>query len=152
MEMENTEFVLEEKPQGLKVLLVLTFIYTSIVGLFSLLGLIFAKPFFNFMSNLYDQIKDNPDVKEKDLEQMQKLLEMGVGKFAIMCGMLLLIIGASFYGAVQMWQMRYKGFIFYAVANCIMLVSNAVQLNIFGIIIDVLFLSLYFWQSKALKK
>lgn len=150
--MENTEFVPEQKPQMLKVLCVLTFIYTSFLGIFSLLGLIFAKPFFGFMTNLYVQLKDNPDVKERDLQQIQKLLEMGVGKFAVMCGVLLLIIGASFYGTVQMWQMRYKGFIFYAVANTLMLVSNAVQLNVFGIIMDVLFLSLYFRQSKALKK
>ena len=150
--MENTEFVPEEKPQGLKVLCVLTFIYTSFFGLFSLLGLIFAKPFFNFMTDIYAQLQSNPDVKEEQLMQIQKLLELGVGKFAIMCGVFLLIIGASFYGAVQMWQMRYKGFIFYAVANTMVLVSNAVQMNVFGIIIDVLFLSLYFWQSKALKK
>jgi len=150
--MENTEIIPEQMPQGLKVLCVLTFIYTSFVGIFSLMGLLFAKPFFNFMNNLYVQLKDNPDVKEEQLQQIQKLLEMGVGKFAIMCGVLLLIIGASFYGAVQMWQMRYKGFIFYAVANTMLLVSNAVQLNVFGIIIDCLFLGLYFWQSKALKK
>ncbi len=150
--MENTEIIPEQKPQGLKVLCVLTFIYTSFVGIFSLLGLIFAKTFFKFMNNLYVQMESNPDVKEEQLEQMKKLLEMGVSKFAIMCGILLLIIGASFYGAVQMWQMKYKGFIFYAVANAIILVSNAVQLNIFGIIIDCLFLGLYFWQSKALRK
>ena len=150
--MENTEIIPEQMPQGLKVLCVLTFIYTSFVGIFSLMGLLFAKPFFNFMNNLYVQLKDNPDVKEEQLQQIQKLLDMGVGKFAVMCGVLLLIIGASFYGAVQMWQMRYKGFIFYAVANTMLLVSNAVQLNVFGIIIDCLFLGLYFWQSKALKK
>ena len=150
--MENNEFVPEQKSQALKVLCVLTFIYTSFLGIFSLLGLIFAKPFFGFMTNIYAQLQNSPDVKEEQLLQIQKLLEMGVGKFAIMCGVFLLVIGASFYGAVQMWQMRYKGFIFYAVANTLMLVSNAVQLNIFSIIIDVLFLSLYFWQSKALKK
>lgn len=150
--METTEIIPEEKPQGLKVLCVLTFIYTSFFGLFSLLGLIFAKPFFSFMTKIYSQLESNPDVKEEQLVQIRKLLEMGVGKFAIICGVFLLVIGASFYGAVQMWQMRYKGFIFYAVANGLMLVSNAVQLNIFGIIIDCLFLGLYYWQSKALKK
>jgi hypothetical protein len=150
--MENTEYVTEEKPQGLKILCVLTFIYTSFVGLFSLMGLIFAKPLFNFIHELYFKMKDSPDVKDEQLEQIKKLLEMGVGKFAIMCGVFLLIIGASFYGAVQMWQLRYKGFIFYVVANSMILVSNAVQLNIFGLVIDCLFLGLYFYQSKALKK
>jgi len=106
--MENTEIIPEQKPQGLKVLCVLTFIYTSFVGIFSLLGLIFAKTFFKFMNNLYVQMESNPDVKEEQLEQMKKLLEMGVSKFAIMCGILLLIIGASFYGAVQMWQMNMR--------------------------------------------
>jgi hypothetical protein len=150
--MEETEFVPEEKPQALKVLCVLTFIYTSFLGIFSLIGLVFAKPFFGFMSKIYTQLQESPDAKEEQLMQIQKLLEMGVPKFAIMCGVLLLIIGASFYGAVQMWQMRYKGFIFYAVANTMLLVSNAVQVNVFGIIMDATFLLLYFWQSKALKK
>ena len=97
--MENNEFVPEEKPQGLKVLCVLTFIYTSFFGLFSLLGLVFAKPFFRFMTDIYAQLENNPDVKEEQLQQIQKLLELGVGKFAVMCGVFLLIIGASFYGA-----------------------------------------------------
>ncbi|MGZ3863984.1 MAG: hypothetical protein ACXVPN_05560 [Bacteroidia bacterium] len=150
--MESNEFVPEEKPQALKVLCVLTFIYTSFMGIFSLMGLIFAKPFFSFMNNIYAQMENNPDVKEEQLAQLRKILEMGVGKFAVMCGIFLLIIGASFYGTVQMWQMRYKGFVFYAVANAMLLVSNAVQLNIFGIVVDVLFLSLYYFQSKNLKR
>lgn len=150
--MESNEFVPEEKPQALKVLCVLTFIYTSFVGIFSLIGLIFAKPLFKLLNNLYAQMESSPDVKEEQLAQIKMILELGVGKFSLMCGVALLIIGASFYGAVQMWQMRYKGFVFYVVANVIMLVSNAVQFKISGIIIDVLFLSLYYFQSKHLKR
>jgi len=150
--MEATEFVPQEKPQGLKVLCILTFIYTSLCGFFSLLGLLFAKPFFGFITKAYVAMQENPDVQEEQLEQMRKLLEMGVGKFALMCGIFLLIVGASFYGALQMWNLKYKGFIYYAVANGILLVSNAVQLNIFGIIIDLLFIFLYFRQSKNLQK
>ncbi|MGZ3867074.1 MAG: hypothetical protein ACXVC6_13315 [Bacteroidia bacterium] len=150
--MESNEFVPEEKPQALKILCVLTFIYTSFIGIFSLIGLIFAKPLFKLLNNLYAQMESNPDVKEEQLAQIKMILELGVGKFSVMCGVLLLIIGASFYGAVQMWQMRYKGFIFYVVANVLMLVSNAVQLKISGIVIDVLFLLLYYIQSKNLKK
>jgi uncharacterized protein YneF (UPF0154 family) len=150
--MENTEIIPEEQPQGLRVLCVLTFIYTSLVGLVSLLGLLFSKPFFSMLEKAKEQMEENPDVTEDQLKGINMLLDMGPGKFSIMCGVLLLIIGASFYGALQMWQGRYKGFIFYAVANSIMLVSNLVQLNIFGIIIDALFLGLYFWQSKNLKR
>lgn len=150
--METTELIPQEKPQALKVLCVLTFIFTSIFGLFSLLGLIFAKPFFNFMTKVYLQLESNPSTKEEQLEQIKKLLEFGAGKFAIFCGIYLLVIGASFYGALQMWQMKYKGFIFYAVANSIILISNVAQINVFGIIMDCLFIGLYFWQSKSLKK
>ncbi len=150
--METSEFVPEEKPRGLKVLCVLTFIYTCFFGFFSLLGLVFAKPLMNFMAKLYTQMEEAPEVKEEQLQQMRQLLELGTVKFSLYCGVGLLLFATSFYGALQMWNLKYKGFIFYAIANGVLLISNSVQMNIFGVIMDALFLGLYFWQSKALKK
>jgi hypothetical protein len=149
---EPTTFEEQIQPQGLKVLCVLTFIYSGIVGVFALMGMLFAKPVFEKLNETYDTLSSQSNMSEAQLQQIQKLLEFGSGKFIVACGVYLLILGLSFFGALQMWQMKYKGFIMYLVANTCFLVSNIFTLNIFMIILDILFIVLYYVQSKALKK
>ena len=149
---EQKTFEEQIQPQGLKVLCVLTFIYSGIVGLCALLGMIFAKPFFAKLNESYDTITTTSGLSEAQLQQVQKILEFGSGKFIIACGIYLLVLGLSFFGALQMWQMKYKGFIMYLVANVCFLISNITTLNIFMGLVDILFIALYYVQSKALKK
>ena len=149
---EPTTFEEQTKPQGLKVLCILTFIYSGIVGFCALLGMLLAKPMFSWLNDNYELFTSNPKITEQQLQQIQKFMEMGSGKFIIACGIYLLIIGLSFFGALQMWQNKYKGFIMYLIANVCFLVSNILAPNFFMAFIDVLFIILYFMQSKALKK
>jgi hypothetical protein len=149
---EPTTFEEQTKPQGLKILCVLTFIYSGIVGLFSLMGMLFAKPMFNWLNENYELFTSNPQITEQQLQQIQKFMEMGSGKFIIACGIYLLIIGLSFFGALQMWQNKYKGFIMYVIANVCFLVSNIMAPNFLMAFLDILFIILYYMQSKALKK
>ena len=149
---EPTTFEEQTKPQGLKILCVLTFIYSGIVGFCALMGMLFAKPVFEKLTESYDAFASNSSMSEAQLQQIQKLLEMGSGKFIIACGIYLLILGLSFFGALQMWQAKYKGFIMYIIANSCFLVSNIISLNIFMAMLDILFIVLYYVQSKGLKK
>ena len=149
---EPTTFEEQTKPQGLKVLCVLTFIWSGIVGLCALIGMLAAKPMFNWLNNNYELFTSNPQISEQQLQQIQKFMEMGSGKFIVACGIYLLIIGLSFFGALQMWQNKYKGFIMYVIANVCFLVSNIMAPNFFMAFLDILFIGLYFFQSKALKK
>ena len=149
---EQTTFEEQIQPQGLKILCVLTFIYSGIVGFCALLGMIFAKPFFATLTESYDKLTSASGLSDAQMQQVQKLLEFGSGKFIIACGIYLLILGMSFFGALQMWQMKYKGFTMYLIANVCFLVSNITTLNIFMALLDILFIALYYLQSKGLKK
>jgi hypothetical protein len=61
-------------------------------------------------------------------------------------------VGLSFFGALQMWQNKYRGFIMYLVANIYFLASNIVGSNFVMAAIDLLFILLYFRYSKTLEK
>jgi hypothetical protein len=149
---EPTTFEQETKPQGLKVLCTLTFIYSGIVGFGALLGMLFAKPMFLWLSENQELFTSNPQINEQQLQQIQKFMEMGSNKFIIACGIYLLVIGLSFFGALQMWHNKYKGFIMYVIANVCFLVSNAFGGSIFMAAIDLLFIVLYLRHSKSLEK
>ncbi|HXD93902.1 MAG TPA: hypothetical protein VNX01_11870 [Bacteroidia bacterium] len=149
---EPTTFEQETKPQGLKVLCTLTFIYSGIVGFFALSGMLIAKPIlFPWLNENYP-FSDYPGMTEEWLEQIKKIIELGSNKFIIGCGIYLLIIGLSFFGALQMWQNKYKGFIMYSLANICFLVSNVAGRGYFMAAVDLLFIVLYLRHSKSLEK
>jgi len=149
---EPTTFEQETKPQGLKILCTLTFIYSGIVGFGTLLCLLFAKPMFVWLNNNFPTLESNPQISQSQLDQIKAFMEKGSNSFIIACGILLLIIGMSFFGALQMWQNKYKGFIMYAIANVCFLVSNIAGGGYFMAAFDLLFLVLYYRHSKALEK
>ncbi len=149
---EPTTFEEQTKPQGLKILCTLTFIYSGVIGFFALCMLVFAKPMFAWLNENYELFTSNPKITEDQLQQIQKFMEIGSGKFIIACGIYLLVLGLSVFGAIQMYQNKYKGFIMYVIANACFLVSNATTGNFFMAIMDALFIFLYFRQSKSLEK
>ncbi|MEO8759409.1 MAG: hypothetical protein ABI388_00625 [Bacteroidia bacterium] len=149
---EPTTFEEQTQPQGLKILCTLTFIYSGIVGFFTLCFLIFAKSIFVWLNDNYELLTSNPKITEQQIKQIQTFMEMGSGKFIIACGIYLLVLGLSLFGAIQMYQNKYKGFIMYVIANACFLISNLTTGNFFMSIMDALFIFLYFRQSKALGK
>jgi len=149
---EPTTFEQETKPQGLKVLCTLTFIYSGIVGFGTLLCMLFAKPMFVWLNENFSTLESNTQISEQQLEQIKTFMTKGSNPFIIACGILLLIVGLSFFGALQMWNNKYKGFIMYAIANTCFLVSNIAGGSIIMAAIDLLFLVLYFRHSKSLEK
>ncbi|MEO8760211.1 MAG: hypothetical protein ABI388_03775 [Bacteroidia bacterium] len=149
---ESTTFEEQTQPQGLKILCTLTFIYSGIVGFGTLCFLIFAKSIFVWLNDNYELLTSNPKITEQQIKQIQTFMEMGSGKLIIACGIYLLILGLSLFGAIQMYQNKYKGFIMYVTANACFLISNLTTGNFFMSIMDALFIFLYFKQSKALGK
>jgi hypothetical protein len=149
---EPTTFEQETKPQGLKILCTLTFIYSGIVGFGALLGMLMAKPLFAWLNTNQELFTSNPKITEQQLLQIQKFMEMGSNKFIIACGIYLLIIGLSFFGALQMWHNKYKGFIMYVIANSCLLISNAVGGGYLMAVLDLLFIILYLRHSKTLER
>ncbi|MBS1647848.1 MAG: hypothetical protein JST67_10955 [Bacteroidetes bacterium] len=147
---ETNSFEQETQPQQLKTLCVLTFIYSGMVIFFALMGMLFARNIFSALEENYDTITAN--FSEKQLEQVKKFMEMGSGKFIIICGVYLLIVGLSAFGAGQMWQKKYNGFVMYVAANACFLISNLISFNIFMAVIDGLFIYLYYKNTRALKR
>jgi hypothetical protein len=146
---EPTMFEEQVQPQGLKTLSTLTFIYSGFVGFFALMIMLMAKPLLEYLENNFDTL--TASMSEVQVKQLQMLLDLGSGKLIIGSGVYLLILGLSFFGALQMRQGKYKGFIMYIIANAFFLISNILQLNLLSIF-DVLFIVLYFRQSKFLKR
>ena len=136
--------------QRLKTLCTLTFIYSGIVGFFALMLMLLAKPFLEYLGENFDLLTSS--MSEAQVRQLQMILDLGSGKLIIGSGVYLLILGLSFFGALQMRQGKYKGFIMYVIANIFFLLSNLFSLNILMSVFDVTFLILYFRQSKSLKR
>jgi hypothetical protein len=149
---EPTTFEQETQPQGLKILCTLTFIYSGIVGFGALLCLLFAKPMFVWLNENFATLESNPQISQAQLEQIKAFMEKGSNPFIIACGILLLIIGLSFFGALQMWHNKYKGFIMYAIANGCFLISNVFGKGYLMAAFDLLFIILYFRHSKSMEK
>ncbi|HKC66872.1 MAG TPA: hypothetical protein VKG26_01450 [Bacteroidia bacterium] len=149
---EPTTFEQETKPQGLKILCTLTFIYSSIVGIFALLFMLFAKPLFVLLRDKLPELEENAQIPEQQIEQLKIFLEKGSPSFIIACGVYLLVIGLSFFGAVQMWQNKYRGFVMYVGANLYFLISNAIGGVYLMAALDLLFIVLYFRHSKSLER
>ena len=149
MEEQNT-FEQQTQPNNLNTLTTLTFVYSGFVGFFALMGMLLAKPFFNFLEDNYDTLTSQ--LNEQQLAQLQQVQSMGSGTFIIACGVYLLVLGLSFFGAMQMKQGKHKGFVMYVIANGFFFLSNLVALNFFLAAIDGIFIYLYYRNSKALKR
>jgi hypothetical protein len=147
---EVNSFEEQTQPQGLKVLCTLTFIYSGIVGFFALILMLLAKPFLEYLGDNFELLTSN--MSDAQVKQLQLFLDLGSGKLIIGSGVYLLILGLSFFGALQMKQRKYKGFIMYLIANVFFLVSNILSLNVLMSVFDIVFIALYFRQSKSLKR
>ncbi|HXU27444.1 MAG TPA: hypothetical protein VN698_09455 [Bacteroidia bacterium] len=148
---EPTTFEQETKPQGLKILCTLTFIYSGILGTCFLLFMLMAKPFFIWLNDNYP-FSSLPNMTEEKVQQLKVIMDIGSTTFIIACGICLLIIGLSFFGALQMWHNKYKGFIMYVIANGLFLITKMMSGNYLLAVIDLLFIILYFRHSKSLEK
>jgi NhaP-type Na+/H+ or K+/H+ antiporter len=114
------------------------------------MGMLFAKSIFASLEENFDTITSS--LNEQQTTQIKAFMEMGSGIFIIACGIYLLILGLSAFGALQMWQNKYKGFSMYVVANACFIISNLISLNIFMAAIDAIFIYLYYKNTRALKR
>lgn len=117
MEEQNVQTT-NERPVFLTVLCILTFIGSGLGLLFGLIGLVAAGAIDSFAQYLPVPV------------------ESGIFKSIIV----LVMLAASLYGAIQMWNLKKLGFYIYAGANVILLIMS---FGIFGLIFTALFIVLY---------
>ena len=146
---EPTTFEEQTQANRLKTLCTLTFINSGLAILAFIITMLTIKPGLVFIEENQDTVTAN--LSEAQTKQLQLIMDMGGNKIIIGCGVLLLIIGLSLSGAIQMWQGKYKGFIIYVIANSCLLLSNLISFNLVFAAIDILFIVLYYKQSKFLK-
>ena len=146
---EPTTFEEQAQPNRLKTLCTLTFINSGFAIFAFILTMVSIKQALVFIKENYDTVTAN--MSDAQTKQLQLIMDMGGNKIIIGCGVLLLIIGLSLSGAIQMKQGKYKGFIIYVIANSCLLLSNIVSFNLVFVAIDIIFIVLYYKQSKFLK-
>ncbi|MEI6766632.1 MAG: hypothetical protein WCM76_13445 [Bacteroidota bacterium] len=91
------------RPRMLKVLCVLTFVWSGGITLFSAVGLVLTDRLIRILTQLF------PKLEEVSIN-LHLLMMMG-------CLMLLIFSAASVWGGILMLRMRKTGFVIYTIAN-----------------------------------
>lgn len=125
MEEQNVQQT-NQRPTFLTVLCILTFIGSGLGLLFGLIGLFAAGA----------------------LESLTQYLPVGVDSGLLKSIILLVLMAASLYGAIQMWNLKKLGFYIYAGANVVLLVLG---FSIWSLIFTTLFIVLYGLNLKHLE-
>ncbi len=132
------------RPKFLSVLCILTFIFTGLGCISSLITPLFAPLLREFMVNA-------PNYDEAAMAESMRVIEAGWGYYLLT---LLLNLG-SLTGAVLMWKLNKNGFHFYALSNSAMLFLPTLFLGIsiswFAIFFTVGFIGMYALHLKFMK-
>jgi hypothetical protein len=124
--MEKQNVQTNKRPVFLTVLCILTFIATGLGLLFGIIGLFAAGA----------------------IESIAAYLPMGTDSGLLKSIIMLVLIGASLYGAIQMWNLKKLGFYIYSAANVVMLI---IGFSIFSLVITAGFIVMYYLNLKAMK-
>lgn len=125
MEEQNVQQT-NQRPTFLTVLCILTFIGSGLGLLFGLIGLVAAGA----------------------LESVAQYIPVGVDSGLFKSIILLVLMAASLYGAIQMWNLKKLGFYIYVGANVILLILG---FSIWSLIFTALFIVLYGLNLKHLE-
>lgn len=105
MEQQNVIFKKKERPGLLTVLCICTFIWSGIMTVMSLTGIIASRVFAEFITNY--------------IGGMASIIG---GYIAIVMGVFLILWFLSLFGAIKMFSLKKSGFIFYIIPNSIFLI------------------------------
>ena len=147
--MEN-QFNIEEKsmerPQGLTILCILSFIGNSFGILLGLIGVLGADKMVEKMQEIAND-SELYNLSARDSEQLEFAMSMimGIGSvvFVIIFSIYLVICLLSLFGAIKMWNLKKSGFWIYSIPNGILSLMYLASANWFMAIIGVLFIVLY---------
>lgn len=132
------------RPKFLSVLCILTFIFTGLGCLSSLITPLFAPLFREFIENA-------PNYDEAAMAESMRAVEAGWGYYLLT----LLINLGSLTGAILMWKLNKNGFHFYALSNSAMLFLPTLFLGIsiswFAIFFTASFIGMYAVHLKVMK-
>lgn len=110
-EITNAEKQKKNRPLGLSLLLIFSFVYNGLLTIVMILGLIF------------------PDIVQNILQQYYKQIYIS-GTSAILFALAgTIVFGISFFGLILLWRYKRRGYTYYVLAQTIMLFTLVVILR-----------------------
>ena len=140
----QSENGLPKRPKTLSVLCILTFIFSALGCLSSILTPLYAETMIQFM-------KSGPDFDEVAMSENLKVLNAGWGYYTLT----LVLTVVSLTGAILMWKLKKNGFHFYAFSNLALLFVPTLVLGMsiswVAILLTSCFIGMYAMHLKYMK-
>jgi hypothetical protein len=150
--MENQPVIeAPKRPQFLSVLCVLSGIWSSIIILSLFLCLIFSGTIFSSLETITSGENGMPKLDSVQLEGIEKIIDLGKGKFMAIIAFAIIIYMTSLLGVIKMWKQQKWGFYIYAIVNGLGLFYDLYSGSYFMSVITVTFLAMYFANLKHMK-
>jgi hypothetical protein len=140
-----------QRPQFLRVLCILSFIWSGFLLFCLFLLLIFSSSIFSVLEKLLVGAEGTPSISEDQQKALQTLLDLGPQKFLMMVAVAIIMYMTSLLGVVKMWKLQKWGFYVYAVVNGLALTYDIISGSYFSVIVSIAFIGMYFSNFKYLK-
>lgn len=141
MEQQNVTLEKNERPALLTTLCILTFIWSGLMSLFSLIGIFASGALSGYLENM-----------------LPGFGSMSAGFFIIIFLVMLILFGLSLFGAIKMFQLKKSGYVIYMIPNCLMLLFQIIGiaaaftfLSLISLLVSILFIVLYGTNLKYMK-
>lgn len=140
-----------KRSQFLTTLCILSFIYSGFMLLVLVLILCFSGAMFDVLQSIIANPENYPTVNQSQLDALQKIIDIGASKFAMIIAFAIIIIMTSLLGVVKMWKSQKWGFYIYATINSLLLIYNIVDGSYFSAVISLAFIGMYFMNLKQMR-
>ncbi len=147
----DSEIIPAERPAFLSVLCVLSFIWSGLIIIGSLIGALMAGTIVELLSNLLNDPAMSDKWTDQQVEVMEQFLNLGSGIVTAIFIAMIVFTSVSLLGVIKMWKQRKSGFIIYAVTNGLGLIFSLVRFDPLGIVITIGFIAMYWVNYKHMR-
>lgn len=140
-----------KRPQFLKVLCILSYIWSGIILLSLFLCLIFSRIIFAFIEKILSGEISMPTIDSTQEQALQTLLDLGQWRFAAIIAGAIMLYMTSLLGVVKMWKQQKWGFYIYATINVLGVGYDISSGSYFMAVISMAFIGMYFSNLKYMK-
>jgi hypothetical protein len=139
------------KPEFLKVLCILSFIWSGLIVFILFLCLVFSSFIFKIIHQILSGEIAMPTLDAKQEEALQSFMQLGQGKFIGVVAAVIIFYMTSVLGVFKMWRLQKSGFYIYAIINLLGVGFDLMSGSFFAAIISISFIAMYYTNLKHLK-
>ena len=139
------------KPEFLKVLCILSFIWSGLIVFILFLCLVFSSFIFKIIHQILSGEIAMPTIDAKQEEALQSFIQLGQGKFIGVVAAVIIFYMTSILGVFKMWRLQKSGFYIYAIINLLGVGFDLMSGSFFAAIISISFIAMYYTNLKHLK-